>query len=77
MYYATVYGNGKDNYQYWNAGVTFTVDKISLDLRYWDTNVKVTMLVPASTALASNKFCTAKTFQCDENFVATVEVVLP
>lgn len=30
VYYALVAGNGEDHYNYWNAGVTFTVDKISL-----------------------------------------------
>jgi uncharacterized protein (TIGR02001 family) len=77
VYYATVYGNGRDNYQYWNAGVTFAVDKISLDLRYWDTNVKDDNAGAGLNGLGINNFCTAKIFQCDENFVATVKVALP
>ena len=57
--------------------MTFTVDKISLDLRYWDTDVKDDNAGAGLNGLGVNKFCTAKTFQCDENFVATVKVVLP
>ncbi len=71
-------GNGKDNYQYWNAGVTFTVDKISLDLRYWDTDVKDDNAAAADARRPSpTSSARARSFQCDANFVATVKVVLP
>jgi uncharacterized protein (TIGR02001 family) len=61
--------NGDDSYNYWNAGVTFTADKISFDFRYWDTDIE-------NDGLA-NGFCKGATQQCDETFVATVKVALP
>ena len=37
---AARYGNGDDNYIYWNAGLTLGfLEKWSLDLRYWDTDI--------------------------------------
>ena len=57
--------------------MTFTVDKISLDLRYWDTDIKDDNVSVGLRRTPSTKFCTGKTFQCDANFVATVKVVLP
>jgi len=77
LYYAVVLGNGEDHYQYWNAGITFTVDKISLDLRYWDTDVKNNNLGGGLNGVGINEFCNGETFQCGSNFVATVKVVLP
>ena len=60
------YGNGDDNYLYWNAGVTLGfLEKWSLDLRYWDSNL-------GSNAGGSG-FCTGSTFQCDERFMATLK----
>ena len=58
--------NGKDSYLYWNAGVTLGLDKLSLDFRYWDTNIP-------NTGTANN-FCTANLFGCDSRFVATAKV---
>jgi uncharacterized protein (TIGR02001 family) len=53
-----------DDYTYWNAGFTFGfLEKWSLDLRYWDTNL------PSSGITG----CTAGLFQCDERFVATLK----
>lgn len=60
-------GNGKDNYWYWNAGVSFGWEKFSLDLRYWDTNIKNDNSANGFNA----NFCKGATFQCDERFVAT------
>ena len=79
VYYLHGVGNGKDHYQYWNAGMTFTVDKLSLDLRYWDTDIKDdnAAATDANGVPFGNKFCTGKLFQCDANYVATVKVVLP
>jgi uncharacterized protein (TIGR02001 family) len=77
LYYAAVIGNGETNYNYWNAGITFTADKISLDLRYWDTDVKSNNLGGGLNGVGIDGFCTGKTFQCDTNFVATIKVVLP
>ncbi len=39
--YRAAFGNGDDNYLYWNAGVTFAfLEKWSIDVRYWDTNLR-------------------------------------
>ena len=55
--------NGKDNYVYWNAGVTFGLDKNwSLDVRYWDTNIS-----------NSGSFCSGPILQCDERVVGTLK----
>jgi uncharacterized protein (TIGR02001 family) len=60
--YAGFYGD--NNYSYWNAGLTFGfLEKWSLDLRYWDTNLDAT---PAGA-------CQTGLFQCDERFVATLK----
>ncbi len=62
--YKALVGNGKDNYWYWNAGVTLGFgDNFSLDFRYWDTNVSNT-----------SNFCSGNVFQCDERFVGTAKV---
>jgi len=63
-------GNNDDHYNYWNAGATFTVDKISFDFRYWDTDVQ-------NNGAYSTNLCTGTVLQCDSTFVATVKVVLP
>ena len=60
--------NGKDSYMYWNVGMTFGLDKLSVDFRYWDTNI------PDSGAIAASGWCSAKLFGCDERFVATAKV---
>jgi uncharacterized protein (TIGR02001 family) len=58
--------NLDDSYLYWNAGVTFGfLEKWSLDLRYWDTNL--------SDNAGGSGFCRGPTFQCDERFVATLK----
>lgn len=72
--YKSLVGNGSDNYLYWNAGVTFAfLEKFSLDLRYWDTNIDNT----SSKAFGSTNFCNGKAnggvLQCDERFVATLK----
>jgi uncharacterized protein (TIGR02001 family) len=59
--YKFSYGAGDDNYTYWNAGLTFALDKNwSLDVRYWDTDLP-------------KGFCTGQTFQCDERVVGTLK----
>lgn len=63
-----VFANGKDSYLYWNAGLTLGIDKLSLDFRYWDTNI------PNSGTIAANNFCTNNLFGCDSRFVATAKV---
>jgi uncharacterized protein (TIGR02001 family) len=63
--YLSSFGNGDDNYVYWNAGVTFGfLEKWSLDLRYWDTNLDDG---------ANPAYCRGATFQCDERFMATLK----
>jgi uncharacterized protein (TIGR02001 family) len=60
--------NGASSYIYGNAGVTLTYDeKISLDLRYWDTNIK------NDNAGFGNNFCTGTVFQCSQRAVATLK----
>jgi uncharacterized protein (TIGR02001 family) len=62
--FAAVFGNGDDNYLYWNSGLTLGFgDNFSLDFRYWDTNVSDT-----------GGFCSHRLFACDERFVATAKV---
>ncbi len=58
--------NGKDSYLYWNAGLTLGLDKLSIDFRYWDTDIP-------NTGTNTN-WCTGKVFGCDEVFVATAKV---
>ncbi len=61
-----LFANGDSSYVYWNAGVSlgFMDDKLSLDFRYWDTNVSDT-----NTVLATTNFCTGQVFRCNERFV--------
>jgi len=54
-----------DNYTYWNAGLALAVDKLTLDFRYWDTNIDV-----------QNGVCVAP-LRCDERFVFSAKVTLP
>lgn len=62
--YATLVGNGSDDYLYWNAGLNLGFhDRFSIDFRYWDTNISNT-----------GGFCSGQTFQCDERFVATAKI---
>jgi uncharacterized protein (TIGR02001 family) len=64
--YRVGFGNGDDNYVYWNVGLTLGfLEKWSLDLRYWDTNID-------NNGLA-NGFCKGAVLQCDERFVATLK----
>lgn len=68
-----VFANGKDSYLYWNSGITFGLDKLSLDLRYWDTNI------PDSGRLVGKGFCSGNVgsgeiLYCDSRFVGTVKV---
>jgi uncharacterized protein (TIGR02001 family) len=58
--------NGSDDYLYWNAGLSLAVDKLTLDLRYWDTNID-----------NAGHFCDGPLFQCDARFVFGAKVTLP
>lgn len=52
-----------DDYWYWNAGITLGIEKLAIDLRYWDTDVDENSAGAAGDG--------------DERFVASVKVVLP
>lgn len=65
--YIALVGNGDKSYLYWNAGVTLGWEKFSLDLRYWDTDIKN----DNGAAGFSSNFCKGGTFQCDERYMAT------
>jgi uncharacterized protein (TIGR02001 family) len=66
--YNLVTANGRDNYTYWNAGLTLGVgDNLSFDVRYWDTNI-------ANNSSTAKNFCTGAALQCDERVVGTVKV---
>lgn len=62
-------GNGKDSLYYWNAGFTLSVEKLSFDFRYWDTNVKNNNLADGG----QNNWCKGAVLQCDERFVFTAK----
>ncbi len=64
-YFVNVNGND-DEYYYWNAGLALTVEKITFDFRYWDTNIGG----DAGGLCANARFC-------DERFVFTGTVALP
>jgi uncharacterized protein (TIGR02001 family) len=58
------FGGGDEDYLYWNVGVALAVDKLTLDLRYWDTNIE------EDAAFISHGLT-------DERFVASIKVTLP
>ncbi|MEZ5854506.1 MAG: TorF family putative porin [Hyphomicrobiaceae bacterium] len=71
--YRAVFGNGSDDYLYWNVGLGLGFgDNLSLDFRYWDTNVKDNNAAGGF----SDGFCSARLFGCDERFVATIKYTL-
>jgi uncharacterized protein (TIGR02001 family) len=53
------------DYTYWNAGLALTVEKLTFDFRYWDTDADATSCFGA---LAST---------CDERFVFSATLALP
>ncbi|MBN2128476.1 MAG: hypothetical protein JW741_03235 [Sedimentisphaerales bacterium] len=68
-----VYGNQHDlggdielpDYNYWNAGLVLTVDKLAFDFRYWDTDFDSGVcggIIPST---------------CDERFVFSATLSLP
>jgi uncharacterized protein (TIGR02001 family) len=64
--------NGDDDYQYWNAGISVAVEKITFDFRYWDTNIQ-----NFAGQTDCNSAGVLNTFQCDERFVFSAKVTLP
>jgi uncharacterized protein (TIGR02001 family) len=64
--YATITGNGDTDFLYWNVGLTLGfLEKWSLDLRYWDTNL--------GSNAGGSAWCKGPIFQCDERFVGTLK----
>jgi len=69
--FQAVFGNGSDDFLYWNTGVTLGFgDRFSLDFRYWDTDIKNNNAAGGF----SDGFCSGRLFACDERFVATAKV---
>ncbi len=64
----SVNGTTKDDYSYWNAGLSLAVEKFTFDFRYWDTDI--------GSADANGTVCTSKGL-CDERFVFSAKVTLP
>jgi uncharacterized protein (TIGR02001 family) len=63
--YKSLVTQDDSKYLYWNAGVTFGLDKNwSLDVRYWDTNIN------SPNASGCNK---VDTLSCDERIVGTLK----
>ena len=70
-YRLLVANNDADSYLYWNAGLTLGFhDRFSIDFRYWDTDIESNNAVGGGV----DGFCTGRTLQCDERFVATAKV---
>lgn len=63
-----VAANGKDSYMYWNAGLALGIDKLTIDFRYWDTNI------PNSGTIAAANFCEGRFFGCDARFITSAKV---
>ena len=64
---AYYFANGKDSYVYWNVGLALGLDKLTLDFRYWDTNIP-------NNGTIGNNFCNQALFGCDGRFVASAKV---
>lgn len=60
------YWNGDDQYTYWNAGVKLAVEKFTIDLRYWDTNIASDV---ANLSLGDT--------QSDSRFFGSIALTLP
>jgi uncharacterized protein (TIGR02001 family) len=61
---------GEDQYLWWNAGLSLTVDKFTMDFRYWDTNL-------SPEAPNNCHETSAFSFECGPTFVFSAKVVLP
>ena len=51
-----------DDYWYWNAGLALAIEKFTIDLRYWDTDVDQAPAVKAVNGLADERFVLTGTF---------------
>lgn len=66
--WSATFANGDDSYLYWNVGLTFGfLEKWSLDLRYWDTDISNAGGFCDGTSVVGDLF------QCDERFMATLK----
>lgn len=63
-------GGLADDYTYWNAGLSLTVEKFTMDFRYWDTDIS------DSDAGGAGNFFSSED-NADERFVFTAKVTLP
>ncbi len=63
--YIANFGNGNTSFTYWNAGMTFALDKWSLDLRYWDSDLKHNA--------GGAAFCTGSVFQCGSKVMGSIK----
>jgi hypothetical protein len=61
---------GEDQYLWWNAGLSLTVEKFTMDFRYWDTNLGGADNADCDTSSAGS-------FECGPTFVFSAKVVLP
>ncbi len=64
--YKALIANTSNNYSYWDAGITLTVEKFSFDFRYVDTDIS-----------NAGSFCTGVVLQCDSTFMFTAKATLP
>lgn len=63
--YLANFGNLDSGFTYWNAGMTFALDKWALDLRYWDSDLKHNA--------GGSAFCTGSVFQCGSKFMGSIK----
>jgi hypothetical protein len=63
-------GLSKEDYTYWNVGLTLGVEKFSMDFRYWDTDISDSANGGNGNFFADERFA-------DERFVFTAKVTLP
>ncbi len=63
---------GDDSYLYWNAGVAFAIDKLTLDFRYWDNDISGT-----TTSCSHPGGPSSGSSSCDQRFVFSAKVTLP
>lgn len=63
--------NGFDSYTYYNVGIAFAIDKLTLDFRYWGTSDAIV----SGVNTASGSTCGDN--YCDDRFVFTAKVTLP
>jgi uncharacterized protein (TIGR02001 family) len=60
----------ENDYVYWNAGLSLTVEKFTMDFRYWDTNISDSANNDSGNFFAGEGLA-------DERFVFSAKVVLP